>query len=1083
MSNRHLNRLSTLSAVLMAVPATLTVWSCAQEDSQLAPEETSPAPNPTSSPAAGYSAPGARTAHRYFNGGYGGTYKSASGDRTGPRFTKGHTWITKKAIDFLSKRGLLPPQMQSEINQNYLYFGTAFADWQWLGRPENPDAPVPSPVTANLDAYAALRSTTSNCPYSPSCSVAPQLKDTQFADKQLDPNKIPLQPIAAGNCSDQYSKVTLTQGVSGCADNKWHFSDDGDASGTLADLIPSNSNCLKASPVANFQDKNIERTTHATISLTGDLYMKVSGVYGLGNGTRNYATGDFDYGMHLEHVSTFDVCLADGNYDGRPWTFLEDRVPLHGNPVMLFTGSLMIGGGDTWLDWLSSDAALQWGNPVNQDFALDNLYHYSLGDISLYSGLGKTPAAPRSSDSGIAACSGYLGGRIYYNTDAYYACEAACCSTIIGCFTGCGCDYLKDSEPGWEDDNKWAQYEQCLLKADPLPTEVVLYPLLFNDYVTLSSTAQDHPFILKDALLQLQFQPVIRKVSYGAPKYGSVLYQLSRKFFRGSPASPSLNELIRAGNDLPADSQGNVWRTGGMYGTKSIYGSADFSTASVDFPHTYLGGNPFICSGGSRITDTCADGRPTWPTWVPDRLDGTDQASQQAFLDKLSSATPGQSDRAALIYLGWTSHLMQDLALPHHASNWSSTQHANQDSIGDYFAVADTRAYNPDKLPVDDDGVNKILAELDRDISIFGATIHLPDAKTLLDAFYNQIDAELDAKFAAFGGPNPSSMRLADYCNSVHLSRDAITTGSLNWSAVLPAFLTQGARAAAARRSQWTNLSRYDLVDSYSTSIMKNAIEQTVDLLLCAAPPICTSNCSQGTACSSNGQCASGVCQNGTCQAPTCLPNCGAGTACTANADCASKNCAAGVCKAPPCAPNCSEGTKCGQASDCASGVCTANVCAKPSCQSNCGQGVACANNWNCASGVCANGVCQPPGCSPQCNRGAGCGSNTDCGSQVCAGGTCQAPVCGPMCSEGAVCGDNGDCASRVCLSNRCRPPSCSPQCNQGATCGASGDCGSRVCKGGLCQAPACAPSCSKGAACNNNGDCASHVCNNGACQ
>ncbi len=1072
MGQRALNRFSAHHAIMTALPFALISASCAvAEDSTTSgtgPSSTSP-----TRPSVGR--------HVMFNGGYGGPLQTVGGPSTGPRFTKGHTWITKKAIDFLKERNLLPVQMSTAQAQNYVYYGTAFADWQWLGQPENPDGPVPSPVTANLDAYGTLLATTSNCPYAANCPVANDLQGTLPAGTTYNRSKVPTAPVAAGKCLDQYTHASLTTGDSQCADNKWHFSDDYDANGTQADLTPSNSNCLAASPIAAFEDPNIERTTKVTVSFSGDLYMRVSGIYGLGNGLRTYNTGDFTWGKTYvdEPADIFTTCTSGSSYQGHPWTFMEDRIEIHQNPVMQFVGSVLIGGGDVWLDWLSSSAALQWGGSP-QFFALDNLYHYSLGDITLYSGLNKTPANPKKTDSAIAACAKYLSGKIYYNTDAYYVCQGSCDATIFGYFTGCGCDYLKDSVPGWEDTNKWSQFEACLITTDPLSTNVILYPMLFNDYVALAPTAKDHPMILKDALLQLQYQPVIGNVSYGAPRYGSILYQLSRKFFQGSPAEPSLNELIRAGNDVPADDKHNSWKTGGMYGAAAVFGTADFSSASVAFPHTYLGGNPFICAGGSQITDTCADGTPTWPTWVPEQYDGGDP---QAFINKLSVVNPGRSDRAALIYLGWTAHLMQDLSLPHHASNWSSGQHANQDAIGDFFAVADVETNSPNLFPVGDDAANAIAAELAKNLDLGIITVTLPDIKTLLDAFYQQIETDLDNKLAPYGGSNPLTFRLDDYCNSVHLPRGSVVAGSIDWASVLPAFVAQGARAAAARQPVWNNTSRMDLLSSYSTGIMRNAIEQTIDLLLCAVPSACTTNCGVGTACTSNESCASGYCANGVCQTPPCTSNCTQGTPCSTNANCASGYCANGVCQTPTCTSNCAQGTPCSTNANCASGFCSGGVCQSPACSPLCSDGAVCGNNGDCASRVCQNNVCQPPGCAPRCNRGAGCGSNADCGSQVCTNGLCQAPACSSLCSQGAVCGDNGDCASRVCENNVCQPPGCSPLCNQGAPCGANGDCGSRVCVSGICQAPSCAPACNRGASCNNNGDCASHTCSSGTCQ
>jgi hypothetical protein len=1016
-------------------------------------------------------------AHRYFNGGF-GTYQAASGEVVGPRYTKGHTWITKKAIDFLKERGLLPKQMQSEDNQKYLYYGTSFADWQWLGRPESPETPVPSPVTANLNAYDSLRNTSPNCPYAPSCPVPELIASSPYTYDNL-PNLTHIKNppgMAGGNCTDQYSSLKVPG---------WTFSDDDTGKGTYGDLTQTNTSCLKPSPIANFEDKNIERHTEATITLQADLYMKASAAYGLSNGLKTYMSGDIEPPAY------------PWAYTGYPWTFLEDKLEFHTNPVMIFKPTVLIGGGDTWLDWLSSSAALTWGNPIAPNNALDNLYHYSLSDISLYSGLGKTPADPKSTDAAVAACSQYLAGRVYYDNDAYDACYgacmAACCTGTIGfCFlTNCGCDdacsSVRDSAPGWEDDNKWSSYEACLATVSPLPTSVVLYPLYYNDYVSVSSTAKDHPMLLKDALLQLQYQPVYGKVSYGAPRYGSVLYQLARKFFQGSPATPSLNELIRAGNDVPTDSEGHNWRTGGMYGTKSIYGGADFSPVTLDFPHTYLGGNPFICSGGTKVTDTCADGSPTWPTWLPDTYDANDPAT---FLAKLSDAAPGQSDRAALIYLGWAAHLMQDLALPHHAANWSSAQHAFQDSIGDYFAVADVEQNSPDLYPVGDTDADAIKAELARnDVPFLGTP---PDIKTLLDAFYAQIETDLDAKLAPFSGS------VAQYCNSVNLSRDSVISGRLDWPSVLPAFLAQGEKAAAARQSMWANVSRFDIETGYSTAIMKNAIEKTVDLLLCATPA-CAPNCGHGEWCASDGECASGVCANGSCACPhgysgdDCSVTCPGGPTCSGHGLCLNGSC---LCipaiwySGPDCSVTCPGGPTCSGHGLCANKTCTCvpgSGYSGPDCSVTCPGGPSCSGHGTCSNGACS---CTPgsgysgPDCSVTCPGGPTCSGHGTCSNGACSctpGSGYSGPDCGVTCPGGPLCSGQGTCVNGTCFcADGYSGPDCSVTCPGGPTCSGHGTCSNGTCSctaGNGYSGPDCSVTCPGGPTCSDHGTCSNGTC------
>ena len=71
--------------------------------------------------------------------------------------------------------------------------------------------------------------------------------------------------------------------------------------------------------------------------------------------------------------------------------------------------------------------------------------------------------------------------------------------------------------------------------------------------------------------------------------------------------------MIKAGNDIDG------WHTGGAYGKKSVIdGKGDFSSLQLDFPHTYLGGNPFICSGGTTSNDSTDSSPP--PVTQPGRF-------------------------------------------------------------------------------------------------------------------------------------------------------------------------------------------------------------------------------------------------------------------------------------------------------------------------------------------------------------------------------------------------------------------------------------------------------------------------------
>ena len=176
----------------------------------------------------------------------------------------------------------------------------------------------------------------------------------------------------------------------------------------------------------------------------------------------------------------------------------------------------------------------------------------------------------------------------------------------------------------------------------------------------------------------------------GSAEYGSVLYQLAKRFwpndFHPEPRLTDLPYVKRAG-------------TIHMNPLTSAY-------LTADLPDTYLGGNPFICAPPKKAVrekmiaeqrgifekcmkarnarrdrcvekslrpymNTCESGDPTWPIFVPE----VGPANAVAFREALLDNTPGRSKNAALVYLGWALHLLQDTAVPHHARRWVSNNH------------------------------------------------------------------------------------------------------------------------------------------------------------------------------------------------------------------------------------------------------------------------------------------------------------------------------------------------------------------------------------------------------------------------
>lgn len=247
-----------------------------------------------------------------------------------------------------------------------------------------------------------------------------------------------------------------------------------------------------------------------------------------------------------------------------------------------------------------------------------------------------------------------------------------------------------------------------------------------------------------DFLKKLNGVAILQDAEFGAAKYGAVLYQVARKFFALSWAEPSLTELIRA------SSQTAGWRTGTFFGERPLL---EGTTAA---PSTFLGGMPYICKPSTPTIDPCKTGEATWPPWVPE------SGSIEGQLTK----APGRRDKAALIYLGWALHMLQDLANPHHAVNAVGPKHKVVDGHGDANAAFDIEGREActteDTIP---------------------PTTNCRHVDGELDRFMRQ---GLDATFGTVANPKSRDA----ICTAAGLSDGQVVPGSLNYNAPLPLFVS-----------------------------------------------------------------------------------------------------------------------------------------------------------------------------------------------------------------------------------------------------------------------------------------------------
>lgn len=265
--------------------------------------------------------------------------------------------------------------------------------------------------------------------------------------------------------------------------------------------------------------------------------------------------------------------------------------------------------------------------------------------------------------------------------------------------------------------------------------------LMARQYATMADvherTPADNFFHFRSGTVKLRTHvnlfdgdPVFDNGDVGAGKYGTLLYQLARKFWPQSTSYPNINELPRIYSSLDPNSKGKD-KTGEIL-LDHCGGSADH-IERAQFPSLYLGGNPFVCSpvAGTppvtnpeklKTTDLCRYGRPTWPVWVPADAEYIPPSSRifeyrngdendpskntdcfytsncenkltrecirnsecvDRFHQALENPRPKKDPAPALIYLGWAVHMIQDLAMPLHAANWNGKIHRKLEKLAD----------------------------------------------------------------------------------------------------------------------------------------------------------------------------------------------------------------------------------------------------------------------------------------------------------------------------------------------------------------------------------------------------------------
>lgn len=192
-----------------------------------------------------------------------------------------------------------------------------------------------------------------------------------------------------------------------------------------------------------------------------------------------------------------------------------------------------------------------------------------------------------------------------------------------------------------------------------------------------------------------------------------------------------------------------------------------------------------------------------------------------------------------------------------------------------------------------------------------------------------------------------------------------------------------------------------------------------------AATPINTpnplpDNKPAGTGCSNDGDCTTGVCNQG-----KCVPKQGQGpnnSFCNSDAQCTSTS----YCYRGSCQDIKEDGHACYKDSGCASGNCINKKCVADNSQKN-GQG--CTKSTQCKDGS----FCNNQRCTDTQNVGAYCYKDQGCKSGICRNNKC---VGKGLAKLGQYCDANNKCESQLCFKSACRAKRPRDQpCSQDATC------------------------------------------------
>ena len=248
---------------------------------------------------------------------------------------------------------------------------------------------------------------------------------------------------------------------------------------------------------------------------------------------------------------------------------------------------------------------------------------------------------------------------------------------------------------------------------------------------------------------------------------------------------------------------------------------------------------------------------------------------------------------------------------------------------------------------------------------------------------------------------------------------------------------------------------------------------------------LCVSSVCCNTACGPCGDCSSGTCTNlaqGSAGTPACaLPFACNGSSATCPTSCAGDpDCiATDYCAASACVPAHANSASCTEDRQCTSGNCSlAGICSGSS-----ANGTACTAADQCETGYCASGVC----CNSACTAGP-CQACSVSGSV----GTCEtvpvtspgSPSCAPYVCNGSSTGCPTTCTqdAQCSTADYCSAGSCVARQAMGTTCTADDQCASESCASGICVGTQTNGTICTAAEQCGSGNCVSGICCNTTC-